>query len=454
MYILALLCFFLGQSCAVEVSSYQVKEEHQLPDHWIYRGQPLASSIISLKIGLRPEKPLREIEIFVERAATPGHPKYGQHSSAQAVRSLLEPSSRTTELVLDWLTEHGLRDFSLSLAGSLITINTTLTKAEDLLQANYSVFEHQDGSLLTRTLAWSLPEHLHCHVDVVQPTTSFFRPKAMKGMKRRPTPAVVGYKERRIVDHKREFDTASPSSCSVEAMCNSTLVTPNCIRCLYKTYDYVPMATQNNSMGICNYLNETNYRQDITEFMSQYRPDAIDATSHLQTITVNNGQNDQAPYTAQQYRFGTNIEGNLDAEYALAITYPTTTIAYNTGGMPPYIPDRASGSLNLSEPYLEWLEYVLSQVEIPQVISSSYGDYEQTVPESYARKVCSLFMFLAARGSSVFVASGDSGVGPSEASCVSTTDNSTKQFLPVFPATCPWVTAVGATQNFNPEIAV
>lgn len=51
-------------------------------------------------------------------------------------------------------------------------------------------------------------------------------------------------------------------------------------------------------------------------------------------------------------------------------------------------------------------------------------------------------MQLGARGVSVIFASGDYGPGDS---CTSN-DNST-YFQPVFPATCPWVTAVGATAN-------
>jgi tripeptidyl-peptidase-1 len=37
------------------------------------------------------------------------------------------------------------------------------------------MYVHNDGSTLVRTSEWSLPEHLHNHVDLVQPTTSFFR---------------------------------------------------------------------------------------------------------------------------------------------------------------------------------------------------------------------------------------------------------------------------------------
>jgi tripeptidyl-peptidase I len=53
----------------------------------------------------------------------------------------------------------------------------TLSKAEELLQTSYSKYRHQDGSEISRAPVWSLPVHLHEHIDVVQPTTSFMRSK-------------------------------------------------------------------------------------------------------------------------------------------------------------------------------------------------------------------------------------------------------------------------------------
>lgn len=125
--------------------------------------------------------------------------------------------------------------------------------------------------------------------------------------------------------------------------------------------------------------------------------------------------------------------------------------AFSTGGQPPYIPDMATTS-DTNEPYLTWINYALAQSDLPQTISSSYGDDEQTVPESYAKRVCSGFAQLGARGISLIVSSGDAGVGP-DGDCFSNTDGK-HTFLPAFPTSCPWVTSVGATANFNPETAV
>lgn len=119
----------------------------------------------------------------------------------------------------------------------------------------------------------------------------------------------------------------------------------------------------------------------------------------------------------------------------------------------PYFPDpvEPAGTPNENEPYLPYYEYLLSQpnTKLPQVISNSYGDEEQTVPEKYAIRVCNLIGLLGLRGITVLESSGDEGVG---ASCLNQ-DGKTPQFNPIFPATCPYLTAVGGTVQLQPEIA-
>jgi tripeptidyl-peptidase-1 len=76
----------------------------------------------------------------------------------------------------------------------------------------------------------------------------------------------------------------------------------------------------------------------------------------------------------------------------------------------------------------------MSQKTIPQTISTSYGDDEQTVPLDYATSVCNTFAQLGAMGVSVLFASGDSGVGGG--SCRSNDGKGSKKFIPAFPASC------------------
>ncbi len=107
---------------------------------------------------------------------------------------------------------------------------------------------------------------------------------------------------------------------------------------------------------------------------------------------------------------------------------------------------------NSNEPYLEFFTYLLGLPDsaLPQVISASYGEEEQSIPKDYALKVCNLVMQLGARGVSVLFSSGDSGPG---GSCVRMSDRK-PYFQPSFPAACPYITAVGATTGSGPEQGV
>lgn len=127
-------------------------------------------------------------------------------------------------------------------------------------------------------------------------------------------------------------------------------------------------------------------------------------------------------------------------------------IVYTTNGTnPTFKPDLLTPT-DSDEPYLVWLQYVLDLPDdgLPSVISSSYGDDEQTMSYSYASQACKMFAQLGARGVSVMFAAGDNGVGAT-GYCKSNNGTNATTFLPEFPASCPYVTAVGATMHVNPE---
>lgn len=167
-----------------------------------------------------------------------------------------------------------------------------------------------------------------------------------------------------------------------------------------------------------------------------FRPEAVSAAQNFTTVIIANGDDTQTPNNATQLEDGKDLEGNLDAETIIGITYPTKLTTYNVGGSPPFKPD-ALEPTDTNEPYLTWLQFLLNQTneQIPQVISTSYGDDEQTVPLSYATAVCNGFAQLGARGVTLLFASGDAGVGP-DGDCLTNDGKNSSTFLPAFPAGC------------------
>ncbi|THV69593.1 subtilisin-like protein [Aureobasidium pullulans] len=399
---------------------FAVKERHIIPQGWTRIASLPDSHLIDLRIGLHLQNPDISNDVL-------------------------------------WKSQIHL---TRAMASDWINVRLPVRKVETILNTTYSMYGHNDGSILVRTPEWSLPKHLHKHIDVIQPTTSFFR----------LSKHTVGAKSERgpIKWHNKQWWRAAPNDssiitpCEINVVCNVTgtnsagatvtATTLECLRCLYGTINYVPKVPQRNMIGVTNYLNETQKRSDIKIFLQNFRPEAVGVADTFPIINIANAQNQQGSLDADQLDAGLNIEGDLDGELAIGISWPTRFMSWSTGGSPPFLSDLATPT-DTNEPYLEWLNYVLAQEHLPQVISTSYGDDEQTVPYSYAKRVCDGFQQLGARGISVIFSSGDFGVG-ADGACFSNSNTSHAMFLPTFPASCPWVTSVGGTQGFQPEIAV
>ncbi|KAL1304330.1 hypothetical protein AAFC00_000731 [Neodothiora populina] len=423
-------------------SPYTVKESHLLPSRWREVAPAPASHTINLRIALKQDR-FHELERHLYEVSDPSHDRYGQHLTEHEVKKFVQPADQTLELVREWLADNGINDdhLSFSPAKDWITIPLPVERVESLLDTKYSLYRHDDGSETVRTLNWSLPSHLHEHIDTIQPTNSFFRAK--------PQAISLQVEKRPDLDSKALQYYEAPD---VGSVCVANAVTPGCLRTLYGTIDYEPQSAGVNKMGLTDYLDESNNRSDTYLYLQRFRPEAKEAAYEFTFDVIDNGS------TAQSYPPGyveenePDIEANLDVETMIGIGWPTPLIAYTTGGSPPFTADDTTTS-NTNEPYLEWLSYVLAtnDSDLAKVISTSYDDDEQTVPLSYAVRTCNEFAQLGARGVSLFFAAGDGGVGGA-GSCYSNNGTNAPTFLPLFPSTCPYITSVGGTMNFNPEV--
>ena len=455
---LSALGALLGADALPTASSdnYQVKERHAVPRAWKAAGPANKRESINLQIGLTQRN-----EGLVERhlieVSDPSHERYGQHLTAAEVADIVRPEAESIDQVHSWLAEHGIDDIDYSPAKDWISIVVPIEKAEELLQTTYTKFQHRDGHSISRAPEWSLPAHLHEHIEVVQPTTSFFKPRPeVQASRSGPVLDTLSADDQswweHVGKHKYGEHHGKGGNVSDPSFCNVTFTTLDCLRTLYGTIDYKAQAADKNSIGINNYLNETSRRDDASQFLKAFRPEAAASAYEFEFEIIDDGANYQGPNITKVKEDGVDIEGNLDAQLVLGVSWPTPMKAYNTGGMPPF---KASISTptDTNEPYLAFLNYALAQDDLPYVISSSYGDDEQTVPYSYAKRVCHGFAQLGARGISYMVSSGDAGVG-ADGTCYTNDGQDKYQFGPSFPTSCPWVTSVGGTANFAPETAV
>jgi tripeptidyl-peptidase-1 len=366
----------------------------------------------------------------------PEHPRYGQHLTGEEVDALVRPKKETSDLVHEWLRENGIEDLSYSSAQDWIDVHLPVSVVEALLDTEYYHYKHENGNIVARTTSWSLPRHLHDHIDAIQPTTSFFRAKG---------------EEYTYIDAPAEVPGSytPPTDADIAKVCNVTSVTPECFATLYRTKGYKAKAGSKNQVAFANYLGEIPIRPDTELFLKKYRPEAVSSARSFKQFSIADGPVQDGPLTYNQSSEGISREANLDVQAIAGISYPVPIVSYSTGGSPPFVPD-ISTPTNTNEPYLVWVNWLLAQRNIPQVISTSYGDSEQTVPRSYAERVCKQFAQVGARGTTLFFSSGDQGVGSTN-TCYSNDGKNTTMFLPHFPTSCPYITSVGATMNFQPE---
>ena len=286
-------------------------------------------------------------DVFLQIVSVPSHPRYGQHLTALEVKELVKPTDDTLEQVHNWLFDNGIDHAQLSYneAKDWIKISLPVSAVERLLNTKYSIYEHKDGDQVVRTPQWSLPQHLHEHIDAVQPTNSFFRPvgrrKTLKTVKSMEEIAAAPPAAESVQFAQVNAVAATPDSTdiSIAKACNSSAVTPLCLRTLYGTKKYKPQVPGKNQVGLTDFLLEANNRSDVSIFLNMYRKDAVSEAETFKVVVINRGDNQQTPDTPAQLKAGKDLEGNLDAETIIGIDYPTPLVAFTTGGMPPFNPD-------------------------------------------------------------------------------------------------------------------
>ncbi|KAI9443546.1 subtilisin-like protein [Lactarius indigo] len=370
-----------------------------VPADWETLGYPPASTTINLYIALNPHHDDALIDTLYE------------------VAELVRPHPDTLELVTSWLAHHGVRSSSISTThggGWLTVTNVLVSQANQMLGASYQLYRNAEANYTDNPHA-------------VAPTTYFPSTRTLRQTQRR-----------RSVGTAAALAEAASGKPVTVLSSRASGVRPAELRGLYKTSGYVPAAVGRNKLGVMGQNREYPSQADLTMYINNFRTDVQPPSlATFTTERVNGGEYDpDSP----------GVEANIDVQYASAMAYPTPIIFYSTGGIDKWSPD---GDLVSGDVYLEWLEYLLEKPDIPQTITISYGGYELEFPREYARSLCILFAQLGARGVSVLFPAGDSGVGPGN--CRDKSGN--VRFVPEFPASCPYVTTVGGTTNYDPEVA-
>ncbi|KAI0305653.1 subtilisin-like protein [Multifurca ochricompacta] len=448
-------------------ANYVVHERRAAePVAWTKTRRLEAHKILPLRVGIRQEN-THELEEILTSISHPESPTYGQHWSPEKVVEYFSPSQATISTVKRWLIDTGFHPdrIRVSPSKSWIDIAMTASEAESLLDTEYHVYTHPSGHEQIGCESYSLPDHVREHVELIKPTVHFVH--------RVPDdPALSLKRSTNKLGAPSSYNGPKTNGAQVAdalslATCDK-FITPECLRALY-SIEYEPIVPHLNSYGIVEFTPQAYLASDLDLFFTNFSKSQIGTRPALVSI-------DGGIVQTQNQSFDFNGESNLDLEYAMALTNPTPVTLLQTGdlvqgaGFDNWLdavdksfctfqggdvpnqdgiyPDPAPGGFNESES--------CGIIKPPNVVSISYGQDESSATVAYATRQCIEYGKLGLMGSTVLYSSGDYGVAGYGGVCLDNNGQPVdggKKFSPDFPATCPFVTAVGATQ-INPNSTV
>ncbi|KAI1785612.1 family S53 protease [Ganoderma leucocontextum] len=404
----SLLTLTLGKPTSRNLKLHETRQG--VPSGFSHAGSADPNQTLKLRLAL-VQGNVAELERKLYDVSTPSSSNYGKHLSKSEVHQLVAPAQGSIDAVNIWLKENGITAKTISATGDWLSFEVPVSTANELFDAEFSVFKHNDtGMEAVRTLSYSIPAELQGHLDLVHPTVTFPNPKGQLPVFQTPVHSTSSV---------QNFSTwAVPSSCSHR-------ITPTCLQAIYN----IPSdaATQSsNRLAVTGYLEEYANQDDLATFLNEYRTGIpSDTTFTLQTL--DGGSNSQHM---------PGVEVNLDIQYTVGLATGVPTVFISVGNQ------FQDGDL---EGFLDVVNFLLGEDAPPYVMTTSYGQNENTSSRRLAQHLCNAYAQLGARGVSILFASGDGGVAGSQP------DNCSK-FVATFPSGCPYMTSVGATQGV-PETA-
>ncbi|RPD60128.1 subtilisin-like protein [Lentinus tigrinus ALCF2SS1-7] len=430
---------------------------HAVPHGWTLHRRADPNAFVPLKFRLTQSN-LENLDAYLLDIADPTSHNYGKHWTAEQVAATFRPSQDSVDTVHSWLVNGGgvdLQQIAIGSDGS-ISVNVTVSEAENLLAAEYYVYQNADSGRerIGCHNGYRLPEHVSKHVDVVWPTVHFNNHQRIRragsssgsgsgGGWHRP-----GGAPKALADD--DAMSTGPTNCDKG-------VTLDCLRALYN-FDYQLVAPNKNTVAVVEIGSNVLLQSDLDLFFKQFDPQQV---GHKPTLVSIAGGHLNASETNAE-----NLgEATMDFQLVMGLLGRTQDVLLYQVGKDNSDPDpidellAALDGSYCSDPAIKQLGLAdCGNKPRANVVSISYStgvdffDPTDITSSQLLQRQCAEIGKLSLQGMTFVASSGDTGVsfGSSEA-CIAkngseVTGNAPGTFLPQFPASCPYVTAVGATE--------
>jgi len=383
------LAISVGLAASTRLQTVEKQQQH-LREDWVVLEKANGGDKHTVSIAVK-QKNLDLLHNKLMDVSSPNSPQRGQYLTWDEAHQLTANPDATAS-ILSWLQQNGVEVKSVHKHGHYIKAETDVSTWEKLLSTSFSRMTRSDGenspTVVRATTDVSLPEDIAEHVEGIFRTTQL--PPPMN-----PGPIVT------------PLDPAS----------NAANVDPAIIKAYYKV---TGEGSASVSQSVVETINQVASPSDLAVFQTEFnlpsQTIAKDIGAHNSDLICKINPNSCA-------------EANLDVQYMMAMA-PGTPLTYWYDS-------------DFSAPFEDWIEQVAADANPPLVNSISYGGPEPLMAASILTTFNTEAMKLGAQGVSIFVSSGDDGVAGNGARG----NASACGYEPSFPATSPYITAVGATQG-------
>lgn len=327
------------------------------------------------------------LEEKLKAVSYPNSPEYTNYMNFDEIAEHVYGDPDSVQALLKTLASVDIpeSDVHFTLGRDFAVVDMPVNAAEELFSTEFYHYQHEDHTELK---------------TVTSPT--FKLPKSL-----------IGHVD--FVSGVSSFPKPASRPIKRKPIFNIDLLgtTPATIAKDYNTSGY-ESTNSDNSQAIAAFLKQYYDPNDLIEFQKHYKLPVKQITK----VVGKNVPDDPG------------AEANLDVQYISA-----------TGrGVSTWFVSISTYSNGKQEDFLSWILGQVNMTDSPWVHSASYGDVEKSIDADYIQRVDNEFMKFGISGRTVLFASGDSGV-----SC----KGFEGKFTPNWPASSPYVTAVGGTTSLS-----
>lgn len=365
-------------------------------------------SPVTLHVNLAMSPEAREVlEAKFWAVSDPKHVDYGKHLKVKEIAAIVGATPKAIATVKAFFQSYNANQIEVAATRDLIRVSLPCGEAERAFSTVIHRWRHSKGvELLRASTEHSLPVNIASLVSLVGDLTGLPDPRGpvVTPISEPNTNGIGGFPEQ--------------DRCSNKCGIGGDFVTPSVLASAYNLGD--SPKTAKGSMGVAEFQGVMWDEPALNKFSTacQLSP-AVNVTHQI-------GPNKPTKCEIPVIGLQACAEAMLDIEYIGAI-----------GGAIP-LTDIESQKYSL----FDWAQQVLDlpHEEIPLVMSVSYGNDEaQQTSKDYMLQTNVQFQKMGVAGISVLFAAGDQGVLGREGSIGS------KVYHPDFPASSPFITAVGGT---------